>query len=620
MKSRFAIKSMKTRMVVLFSLAFLVVTVGASAFFYFTASGLMRSNILREAQVIAELNAQAISRWFIAIEDDMYLFSQIPEVRAQNWDEARVLMNVLIEDRPYYGGILLANLDGDAITVEGHVINIGERDYFLGALAEEGVYYSQPMVTQATDLATIMLARAVYDQNGRPNGVVAFSVSLEELQAVSGGMSLHGLGYGWLINEELMVLGHPNSDYLGNADLFQAEPELRPIVSEMLMGEAGVDTYRLGDENAIVAYAPITQTGWAIALEAPEKEVMAGLTRMAQTAGGIIAVAVVVGSILAYVLANSMANPIIKLKEGAERIATGHLVEITGVERSDEIGALGAAFNQMVGHLRRVIENVTSSVGEVLDTSNSLSAATEQTSASIEEVASSANQFSSTVTSMNQNVVEVTNATTAITSMASDGETALAESTAKMDEMVNSIQQIADIVQSLDESSDKIELIVKTIFEITEQTNLLALNAAIEAARAGEQGRGFAVVAGEIRKLSEQSHNATQDIRDLISDIQSKTKQATAGVEMGVAEVHETATTVSHTAQLLSTIMQAINEVSERIERVKEDTLDIDRGAQEMAAATEEQSATVEQIASSAVRLTEMAAELRALVERFQLS
>src|SRR5690554_4577605 len=177
MKSRFAIKSMKTRMVVLFSLAFLVVTVGASAFFYFTASGLMRSNILREAQVIAELNAQAISHWFIAIEDDMYLFSQIPEVRAQNWDEARVLMNVLIEDRPYYGGILLANLDGDAITVEGHVINIGERDYFLGALAEEGVYYSQPMVTQATDLATIMLARAVYDQNGRPNGVLAFSVS-----------------------------------------------------------------------------------------------------------------------------------------------------------------------------------------------------------------------------------------------------------------------------------------------------------------------------------------------------------------------------------------------------------------------------------------------------------
>lgn len=620
MKKRFAISSIRTRMVVLVSLVFFIIAVGVSAFFYFNASSLIRTNILREAVLVAEHNAETVSRWFKTIEDELFLFSQIPEVRKFDLEQAQRLMQALISERPEYGGILLADLDGNALTVEGHMINIAQRDYFVGALADKGVFYSQPMITQATDLATVMLARAIYDEHNQAVGVLAFSVSLEQLQSIASDMSLAGYGYGWLVNEEKIVLGHPDSKYLGNSDLFADENALVPIVEEMLADNSGVDMFRKNNTDRLIAFAPINTTGWAIALEAYEQDVMGAIASMRQTAVIIVVLAVALGSLLAYILATSLANPIIRLQEGAERIASGNLEEIASVSRNDEIGSLATAFNLMVQHLRTVIDNVAESADKVLDTSNELSAATEETSASIEEVASNANQFANTVSSMNENVVEATNATSNITTMASEGEGALAETTTKMDELVHSIGYLAEIVQSLESSSEEIELIVRTIFEITEQTNLLALNAAIEAARAGEQGRGFAVVADEIRKLSEQSGNATQDIRDLITDIQTKTKQAADGMEKGVLDVGETARTVSDTAQLLSTIIASINEVSERIEVVREDTVDIDRGGQEMAAATEQQSATVEQIASSAQELTTMARELQSLIEGFHIS
>jgi methyl-accepting chemotaxis protein len=612
--------SIKTRMILLVGLVIALIVVTTSIFSYYNAQDMMGSAIAREAQTIAEKNAQIISVWFQAIEDEMELFTLIPAVRNLELEEARAIMDELIKERPEYGGILLADRFGTATTVEGLTIDISQRDYFIDALAKGQAVYSGPLVTQGTNLATIMIARPVYGANSRePVGVAAFSVTLEYMQEIAESMHLAGHGHGWLMSGSKVIVGHPDPAYLGNADLFAEEPALQPIVDRMAAGDSGVTRYGLGREAKVIAYAPIEQNGWSVAVEAYEREVLGILATIRTIIILSVVVSLAIGFALAYGLANSVAKPILALTKSAEKVSEGDLTEVITVRRGDEIGLLASSFGQMIDNLSHILENVKSSSVRVLDTANQLSAATEETGASIEEMASSANHFSQTVSSMNKSVVDASGSAARITAMAAEGEAALEKTAQQTEELRLSIQELSEIIASLNASSSEIENIVQTISAIAEQTNLLSLNAAIEAARAGEHGRGFAVVAEEVRKLSEESSSAAAEIRDLITEVQQKTHQAVDGMQRSVIHVDETSQVVGDSGRLLSTIISGINEIGGRIEEIGEDTRAIDLGAQEMAASTEEQSATIEEIASSVQGLSEMAQELQSLIERFKM-
>ncbi len=93
------------------------------------------------------------------------------------------------------------------------------------------------------------------------------------------------------------------------------------------------------------------------------------------------------------------------------------------------------------------------------------------------------------------------------------------------------METTVELLNTLADNSREIELMLATIRKISGQTNLLALNATIEAARAGEAGRGFAVVAGEVKELSNQTKQATEDIAEKSHAIQESVATVIASVE-----------------------------------------------------------------------------------------
>ncbi|MBP1155471.1 MULTISPECIES: methyl-accepting chemotaxis protein [unclassified Paenibacillus] len=90
---------------------------------------------------------------------------------------------------------------------------------------------------------------------------------------------------------------------------------------------------------------------------------------------------------------------------------------------------------------------------------------------------------------------------------------------AQTEELSATIVEITESSNSVSNNSKEIDGIVDFIAEVAQQSNLLGLNAAIEAARAGEHGRTFSVVAGEIRKLANNSQEATSKIEASLSNI-----------------------------------------------------------------------------------------------------
>ena len=111
----------------------------------------------------------------------------------------------------------------------------------------------------------------------------------------------------------------------------------------------------------------------------------------------------------------------------------------------------------------------------------------------------------------------------------------------------------------------EISEIVTLISTIAKQTNLLALNAAIEAARAGEHGRGFAVVAEEVRKLAEESNQATEQISALIQQNQLNMDQAVAATQAGAEGIRAGIPLVQATGETFKNIVESILQLCDQI-------------------------------------------------------
>ena len=200
--------------------------------------------------------------------------------------------------------------------------------------------------------------------------------------------------------------------------------------------------------------------------------------------------------------------------------------------------------------------------------------------------------------------------------------------------------EISNVINNVDESANKIEVVSQMIQSIAEQTNLLALNAAIEAARAGETGRGFAVVAEEIRKLAEQTNSFTGEITQIIEDLKARTENAVNTME----EIKVTVASQSESVKLTNIKFEGINEAIERIrglihkisrsgeEMEKEKDLIIDimqnlsaisqenaASTEEASASVEEQTAAMEEIANASEALASLADDMQVLVSKFKL-
>jgi methyl-accepting chemotaxis protein len=146
----------------------------------------------------------------------------------------------------------------------------------------------------------------------------------------------------------------------------------------------------------------------------------------------------------------------------------------------------------------------------------------------------------------------------------------LLDSVAEVKNLSTDILSASEAISEVATSSSNINLIVEVINTIAEQTNLLALNAAIEAARAGEQGRGFAVVADEVRSLASKTRDSTEEIGNLISQLQRQVDGAVETVKQGERKSQQVANKSENTLTSLAQVVEKVNGINESMSQVSE--------------------------------------------------
>jgi methyl-accepting chemotaxis protein WspA len=165
---------------------------------------------------------------------------------------------------------------------------------------------------------------------------------------------------------------------------------------------------------------------------------------------------------------------------------------------------------------------------------------------------------------------------------AEGGQSGLERMQATMQTMEGATRSIADRLAVINERAANITSVVTTISRVAEQTNLLSLNAAIEAEKAGQYGRGFAVVAREIRRLADQTAEATLDIEHIVKEMTSAISAGVVGMDQFAHEVRQGAEAIRTVGAQLAEIISQVQHLRPRFDAVHEGMHVQAQGAQQI--------------------------------------
>jgi aerotaxis receptor len=297
-------------------------------------------------------------------------------------------------------------------------------------------------------------------------------------------------------------------------------------------------------------------------------------------------------------LHNAVTKPLRTAASAANRMAAGDLTQQLATTKSDEVGAVFRALNQlnvnlqaMVSDVRREAQRIDGAANEVASASDDLSARTETQSSSLQQTAAAIEQIAATVSQNAGNAGEASRMA------AGAGEIA-----------VRGSQAVGDVItsmQGIEAASGKIAAINGVVDGIAFQTNILALNAAVEAARAGEQGRGFAVVAAEVRSLAQRSAAAAKEIKQLIEESQRQVEGGTRNVRAANSTIEEVVTAVRGVGSLVQGISNASVQQSAGVTQVNAAIAQLDTATQQNAAMVEESTASAQELKRQAQALSQ---------------
>jgi len=351
--------------------------------------------------------------------------------------------------------------------------------------------------------------------------------------------------------------------------------------------------------------------------------------------------AVMLGLLIAFLIARGIILPLTGLTSGMKELASGNFgVVLPGLERKDEVGDMAQAVEgfkvkaeekardeaeakvkqdevvarQRNAEMRKLADSFESAVGEIIETVSSASTELEASAASLTKTAERAERVTTMVAAASEeastNVQSVASATEEMASSVNEISRQVQESARMANEAVGQARSTTGRVSELSKAATRIGDVVELINTIAGQTNLLALNATIEAARAGEAGRGFAVVASEVKALAEQTAKATGEIGQQITGIQAATQDS-------VNAIKEISGTIEKLSEISSTIAAAVEEqgaatqeISRNVQQAAEGTqqvssniTDVQRGASETGSASSQVLSAAQTLSSDSNRL-----------------
>lgn len=563
-------------------------------------------------------------------------------------DVSAVYLCMMDEDAIYKDG-LMTYMSGGWVPDEDFMVS--ERSWYIGAMASDGVYVSEPYVDEQSGNLCITLAKMVR-RDGEVIGVAGLDMYMDDLVALIEA-SYDGGNYVFLTSAEGTILAHPSEEIVLKADESTSVSEAldgryekvckQELKNHLIMDYSGGLKFAISNQSEI--------TGWNVVavISLAWKLVLVLIVVVLALVVGIL-----IGKLAKHRLLHAitpMFAPLEELSSNVSRISRGELDYTFSVdEQSQEVHELSVALNDTMGGLKHYISQITDTVtaisqkdldfavngdytGDYEKIKEALQNIVEVLNESFAELNSQAGivlQYSGQLADTSESVAQTATSQSEAVLNASGQMERLKEDMEKIVGIVNSIrantahtneslsqgnEEMAELVQAMDEIADcykEIAGFVSEINEIASQTKMLALNASIEAARAGESGKGFAVVADEIGALSGSSSESSTRISEAIT-------KSLSSVEKGKELVSRTGKTIADGVGCSAENAQMVGKIVESVKTQEASLTEITAELQAISSMVENNAASAQENSAISTHLGECAKGLMDTIAEFQL-
>ncbi|MDR3139423.1 MAG: methyl-accepting chemotaxis protein [Treponema sp.] len=419
------------------------------------------------------------------------------------------------------------------------------------------------------------------------SGILAIRAGVDETQAITERVKPYGTGRLAVYSDKGIIAGHYDISRVGK-DFRSADADLlgpggiAAVEASLKSGEGTAFTYR-GNAISIYPFVAMGSLPWFVMSFVPLDTVLGPVYALTRFVLFFVAAAGIVAALIIFLIAGRFAKRIAFVGEAVRTIAEGDFTPRLVIRARDEIGAMGADFNETLQkvsgmilsikeHAARLSEigtelsanmadtavhtegisfvtagvkeqagNQSEKVTQTISTMHGIITNIEELNQHIETQSQSINQSSAAIEEMLANIASVTQTLVKnndnVKNLASASDTGRA-----------GLREVSADIQEIARESEGLLEITAVMDNIASQTNLLSMNAAIEAAHAGETGKGFTVVADEIRKLAESSGEQSKTIATVLKKIKDsidRISRSTDGVIERFEAIDQNVKTVS---------------------------------------------------------------------------